>query len=253
MNEPVVELPPRPVVRPVVKLPGGRIVGHPTPGPPVESAEEVDNGAEVANGAEVESGVEVERGNVRAIGGGLRPPVPSSVEPSGIPTGPTAPGNDVDVVGCVIVTVVFAPPAHAPAAIPVVPPPSKTVLDPADPMPEGAPIPPVEATPVIPLGELEQVDMPLAEGATGEMPGIVISVAPSGIPAGPTCEPAPMPSGEVVPIPGDEPPMTFVPATCATAELQPKTAANIAVVTNLVIFDSPASASLSPKKRSLVG
>ena len=70
----MVELPPRPVVRPVVKLPGGRIVGHPTPGPPVESAEEVDNGAEVANGAEVESGVEVERGNVRAIGGGLRPP-----------------------------------------------------------------------------------------------------------------------------------------------------------------------------------
>jgi hypothetical protein len=47
--------------------------------------------------------------------------------------------------------------------------------------------------------------------------------------------------------------MTFVPATCATAELQPKTAANIAVVTNLVIFDSPASASHSPKKRSLVG
>jgi hypothetical protein len=228
MDEPVVELPPRPVVRPVVKLPGGRIVGHGTPGPPVESAEEVDNGAEV------ESGVEVERGNVRAIGGGLRPPVPSSVDPSGIPARPTAPGNDVDVMGCVIVTVVFAPPAQAPVAIPVVPPPSKSVL--GDPMPEGAPIPPVEEAPVIPLGELEQVDMPLVEGTTGEMPGVVISVAPSGIPAGPTSEPAPMLSGEVTPMPTDEPPMVFVPATCATAELQPKTAAKIAVVNNRAIF-----------------
>ena len=76
---------------------------------------------------------------VRTSGGGLRPPVPSSVEPSGMPTRPTADadpipvGDEADAAGAAAAP--LAVPTQVPDAVPM-PPPSKTVLEPD--MPEDA-------------------------------------------------------------------------------------------------------------------
>jgi hypothetical protein len=80
----------------------------------------------------VEDGIEVL--GVRMPIGGLNPPVPSSVEPSGTPTRPTDDsepipvGDDADAAGDPERLLLAA--AQVPDAVPAIPPPSKMVVEP---------------------------------------------------------------------------------------------------------------------------
>ncbi len=124
----------------------------------------------------------------------------------------------VDVAGAAVCD---EPPLHEGAlpgiAIPVVPPPSKAEVEPETP------------DAVLPIAEqLASEDVP---DGIGLMPPGWNSVAPSGIPVGPTDEPDPiMPSGEVWPILRSEPDAEPIPPTCAKTGLQPKSAAIIAAI-----------------------
>jgi len=175
---------------------------------------------------------------VRTPGGGLRPPVPSSVEPSGMPTRPTADadpipvGDEADAAGAAAALPVV--PAQVPDAVPM-PPPSKTVLEPD--MPENAvigfPIPDDACGRILPLPE--QLVVPVA-GLNGDTPDVIgltpgdaSSVAPRGIPVGATGEDGPIPSGDVIPS-GDR----LLPPICAEAELLTNDAAKSAAVMTAV-------------------
>ena len=146
----------------------------------------------------VESMDETEGVPVTSSGAGLRPPAPSSVDPMGIPTRPTAApadipvGDDADAVG--LAKVVAPPGAQVPDAVPVVPP-SKTVANPVGELVvPGADAAPVAGAPNDACGtELlkpEQTARSLVESPEGVVPGEVpwgtISVAPRGIPVGAT-------------------------------------------------------------------
>jgi hypothetical protein len=162
---------------------------------------------------------------LRATDGGLRPPPPSSVEPSGIPTGPTVePGPMDEAKGGDAV----AGAGQVAGAIALMPPPSKSaVLDspgtvlamagdapvveppiPADVPVIGLPIPVDAAVVELPIaagaGEAPAHVAPI-KGATPEVvaltPGVASSVAPRGIPVCPTGALG-MPSGEVMPSAG---------------------------------------------------
>ena len=121
----------------------------------------------------------------------LRPAPPSSVDPRGIPT---RRADDVAALG-------FDVPAEFVVAV---------VTQELDAFPEMPP---------------PSNDAPEDGGAAGLMPGAAISVEPNGTPAGWTVEPDPKLSGDVAPIPADEPPNPFV---CATAGPQFRTAATAA-------------------------
>jgi hypothetical protein len=163
----------------------------------------------------------------------LTPRFPISVDPNGIPVRATPPG----VVGAEDAVMLLEPEPHIPdmpevcnisevvdipdvaeiaddvdspgevdipdaatpagAAVPMaIPPPSKLAVDPN--IDDGA-VPMVEHA-VLLLG-MEIV--PVASPGAGLTPGDAISVEPSGIPVGETCEPvAAMPSGEVAPTVG---------------------------------------------------
>ena len=145
---------------------------------------------------------------LRATDGGLRPPPPSSVEPSGIPTMPTDdPGPIDEAIGGDAV----ADAAQAPDAVPIIPPPSKTAL------PRAAD-PPAAELPMV-LGATV-IELPMAVGAgadeapthvvpimgaapdvIGLTPGVASSVAPMGIPVCPTGAFG-MPRGDVMPSAG---------------------------------------------------
>jgi hypothetical protein len=185
---------------------------------------------------------------VRATEGGLRPPPPTSVEPSGIPTGPTVdPGPIDEAKGEDAV----ADAAQVPGAFAVIPPPSKSaVLDSPGielSMPADAPVvePPIPA-------DVAVVEVAMAAGAgageapahvapikgaapdvIGLTPGVASSVAPRGIPVCPTGAFG-MPSGDVMPSAGRG--ETFMRA-CAWAEPQPKRTAAVAIAKR-VIMDS---------------
>ena len=147
---------------------------------------------------------------LRATDGGLRPPPPSSVEPSGIPTMPTDdPGPIDEASGGDAV----ADAAQVPGALAPIPPPSKSVVPdspgtelpiPADapavepPMPSeapviGLPIPVDAAVAELPRvagdGEAPAHVAPIkgaAPDVVGLTPGVASSVAPRGIPVCPT-------------------------------------------------------------------
>jgi hypothetical protein len=160
---------------------------------------------------------------LRATDGGLRPPPPSSVEPSGIPTMPTDDPGPIDEArgGDAV-----ADAAQVPGAVAIMPPPSKSVVldSPGTelPIPAGAAEPPVPAeAPVIGLPipvDAVVVELPMAAGAgeapahvapskgaapdvVGLTPGVASSVAPRGIPVCPTGALG-MPSGDVMPSAG---------------------------------------------------
>jgi hypothetical protein len=158
---------------------------------------------------------------------GLTPALPISTEPNGIPVRGRPPGDAGDVAALVVELVPQAPDIAAlpgsdvPVPVPV-PPPSKVVLEPDIPddgLPMTKHVVPFPVIPIVPAGA------PLS-------PGDASSVAPMGIPAGGTGEPAAMPSGEVAPIPGVGLP---IPPTCANAGMQPKSAACIAAITTRCI------------------
>jgi hypothetical protein len=156
---------------------------------------------------------------------GLTPALPISTEPNGIPVRGAPPGEVGDVAAddealllelVPHVPEVAAPPGNVPVPAPS-PPPSKFVLEPDIPddgLPMTKHVVPFPVIPIVPAGA------PLS-------PGDASSVAPMGIPAGGTGEPAAMPSGEVAPIPGVGLP---IPPTCANAGMQPKSAACIAAI-----------------------
>lgn len=89
---------------------------------------------------------------------GLIPAPPSSVAPNGIPTRPTVIGEDDSGEAAAL-------PAHALDELPDSPPPSNNA--------------PGEAE----FADVGQFDMPCA-GLSGEVPGVAISVDPSGMPTG---------------------------------------------------------------------
>ena len=148
-----------------------------------------------------------------AMNGGLRPPPPSSVEPSGIPAGPTVdPGPIDEASGGDAVADAVQPPD----VLPAIPPPSKgavpdvPVTEP--PMPADAPV-----TGLPMLGDVPVVELPMAaDGGVDETPphvapsigeapdvvgltpGVASSVAPRGTPVCPTGAFG-MPSGDVRP------------------------------------------------------
>jgi hypothetical protein len=185
----------------------------------------------------------VEGLGIRTSGGGLRPPTPSSVEPSGMPTRPTCDPSPIPVgdeadddgpaVGLLAVVV------QVPDAFPVVPPPSKIVLEPELPV---ADIPELNEVPGIelPMPEdacgidppiLEQLVMLPGAGPSGDAPNVIgltpgdeSSVAPMGMPVRGTAGAGPMPSGDVIPN-GDPRGDVPIPPTCAAAEPPAKTAA----------------------------
>jgi hypothetical protein len=151
---------------------------------------------------------------LRATDGGLRPPPPSSVAPSGIPTMPTDdPGPIDEAKGADAV----AEAAQVPGAVAFMPPPSKSaVLDspgielpiPADAPVIGLPIPVDAAVVELPMpagaGEAPAHVAPImgaAPDVIGLTPGVASSVAPMGIPVCPTGALG-MPSGDVMPSAG---------------------------------------------------
>jgi len=159
-------------------------------------------------------GTAADRFGLRATDVGLRPPLASSVEPSGIPAGPTdEPGPIEEAMGADAV----ADAAQVPGALAVIPPPSNgVVLDrpgieppaPTDPLVIGLPIP-VDAA-VVELPMAAGVDEPPAHVAPikidapdviGLTPGVASSIAPMGIPACPTGAFG-MPRGDVMPSAG---------------------------------------------------
>jgi hypothetical protein len=186
----------------------------------------------------------------RTSEGGLRPPVPSSVEPNGIPTRPTDDGepipvgDEADAAGPD--TELVAMPAQVPDAVPAVPPPSKIVVEPDVPaadvaMPADIPaVGPPRAEHALPGAALngDKGDTPDVIGLT---PGDASSVAPRGIPVGATAGAGPMPSGDVMPS-GDTPGDVPTPPTCAAAGPQPRSAATVAAIKKRVIVVSPRSA-----------
>jgi hypothetical protein len=149
---------------------------------------------------------------VRATDGGLRPPAPNSVVPSGIPTRPTDDadpipvGEEADAAGPANELLLVV--AQVPDAVPTLPPPSKVdvavielsvpdvvpvveVVRPKDACGIEPPMPEHGVLAVSPSG-----DVPDDVGLT---PGDASSVAPRGIPVGAIGEPGPMPSGDVMP------------------------------------------------------
>jgi len=176
----------------------------------------VESGADGLEG--VGRGVSVRAGadpfGLRATDGGLRPPPPSSVEPSGIPTIPMDdPGPIDEAMGGDAV----ADAAQAPGAPAAIPPPSKgaepDVPVTETPMPADAPItgpPMLEGVPVIELpmaanGGADETHVAPGIGeapdVVGLTPGVASSVAPRGIPVCPTGAFG-MPSGDVMPSAG---------------------------------------------------
>jgi hypothetical protein len=153
---------------------------------------------------------------LKATDGGLRPPPPSSVEPSGIPAGPTVdPGPIDEAIGGDAV----ADAAQAPGALAAIPPPSKSagpdspgieLAVPADAPVIGLPMPadsPVTGLPMAADAGADEAPAHVAptKGAAPEVvgltPGVASSVAPRGIPVCPTGALG-MPSGDVMPSAG---------------------------------------------------
>jgi hypothetical protein len=154
-----------------------------------------------------------------ATDGGLRPPPPISVEPSGMPTGPTDEPGPIDEASG---TDAVADAAQAPGALALMPPPSNSaLLDDvvlefpvaasapvagvpavlADAIPPDAPAIALGMAPDAGAGEAPAHGAPIkgeAPNVVGLTPGLASSVAPMGIPVCPTGALG-MPSGEVSP------------------------------------------------------
>ena len=167
-----------------------------------------------------------------ATDGGLTPPLPSSVEPSGIPAGPTdEPGPIDEASGGDAVA------AQTPGALAAIPPPSKSarpdspgielampaapVIGPPTPADAGADEAPAHVAPI--TGDAPDV--------IGLTPGVASSVAPMGIPVCPTGA-FEMPSGDVIPSAGSG--ATFMRA-CARAEPQPKRTAAVDIAKRIIL------------------
>jgi hypothetical protein len=179
-------------------------------------------GGDEAGAAVIEGNApDPEASGIGLTGTGLRPPLPISTEPIGIPAVAPRPPDAVDIADDDT-----APPAELVPHVPdvgmlpgngipiVIPPPSEVVVVPDIPEDELARAGHATPLPVIPI-EPVGIGLSPADGS---------SVAPIGSPVGGTGVPAVMPSGEVVAIPGSVVPI------CATAGWQPNSAANIKAI-----------------------
>jgi hypothetical protein len=189
---------------------------------------------------------------IRPTEGGLRPALPISVAPMGMPIGPTGdPGVDVAAVAAAAA----APPppigAQGPDAVPAVPPPA--ALAPMPP-PSNAALLEAPVVALVAAAEAAAADNapPHAtpvRGSSGDAPdmvglapGVASSVAPRGIRVGPTGADGPMPRGDVMPKgnPGE------MLGACACAAPRPKTAAASAAASTIAKRVIMASALFSP-------
>ena len=168
-----------------------------------------DGSESVGKGVSVRAGADAF--GLRATDGGLKPPPPSSVEPSGIPAGPTDDPGPIDEASGGDAVADAVQPADV---LPAIPPPSKGAA-PDVPVTE-PPVPadaPVTGLPM--LGDVPVVELPMAaDGGADEThvapsigeapdvvgltPGVASSVAPRGTPVCPTGAFG-MPSGDVKP------------------------------------------------------
>lgn len=184
----------------------------------------------------------------------LTPRFPISVDPNGIPVRAAPPGVIVDV-GVDDDAMLLEPEPHIPVIPEALSTPEVADIPDVIELPDGieapdiaavagaaAPgdIPPpskLEADPNMDAGAVPKVEhvvlllgieiVPVASAGAGLMPGDAISVDPRGMPAGPTVEPVPKPSGEVAPIEGVG---LAIPVTCAIAALQTISAETAAAV-----------------------
>jgi hypothetical protein len=187
----------------------------------------IDGGLAIVGSGVVVDGTMGDTNIVETGGRGLSPALSISVAPNGMPARPAC---NVDRVG------IDEPALPVPALpVPALPVPALPVpahaLDPAPAMPppskRGVAV--CDADPAAP----EQPSMPMVVSGAGLVPGAVISVAPSGMPVGPTGEPEPMERGDVAPS-GEVP----IPPTCARAEPQPRSAAARVAITNCIFMAS---------------
>jgi hypothetical protein len=162
------------------------------------------------------------------------PHIPDIPDVSSVPEEPEFTGSsDVkDVADKVDVVDVAAVPefaAVAGIAVPIpMPPPSKLAVEPN--ISEGDVATVEHAVLVVVVG---MVIVPVTPVGSGLTPGEVISVEPSGIPAGEPEPPIATPSGEVAPIVGVGVTVpSNCPSTCAIATLQTKSAGRIAATSN---------------------
>jgi hypothetical protein len=218
----------------------------------VDDAEELEDGG--ASGLVLMIGAE--GFGISATEGGLRPALPISVAPIGMPIGPTGdPGDAVPTVAAPALPIG----AHGPNALAVVPPPATPA--PMPPPPALVPMPPpsnvvLPEAPVVAFATAAEAAAadnapPHAtpvRGSSGDAPdiiglapGVASWVAPKGIPVGPTGADGPMPSGDVMPKgnPGE------MLGACACAAPQPNSAATSTIVKRVLM----ASALFSPSER----
>jgi hypothetical protein len=219
----------------------------------VDDAEELEDGG--ASGLSVLM-IGAEGFGISATEGGLRPALPISVAPIGMPIGPTGdPGDAVPTVAAPALPIG----AHGPNALAVVPPPATPA--PMPPPPALVPMPPpsnvvLPEAPVVAFATAAEAAAadnapPHAtpvRGSSGDAPdiiglapGVASWVAPKGIPVGPTGADGPMPSGDVMPKgnPGE------MLGACACAAPQPNSAATSTIVKRVLM----ASALFSPSER----
>jgi len=146
---------------------------------------------------------------LRATDGGLRPPPPSSVAPSGIPVMPTdEPGPIDDAIGGDAVADAAQVPGGLAIIPPPIPPPSKSaVLDSPGielPMPTAAPVVGLPMPADTPAGAVPAHVAPImgdAPDVVGLTPGVASSIASMGVPVCPTGAFG-MPNGDVMPSAG---------------------------------------------------
>ena len=181
------------------------VVGHEAELSGVESGADGLEG--MGRGASVMAGADPF--GLRATDGGLKPPPPNSVEPSGIPTMPTDDPGPIDEArgGDAV-----ADAAQPPGMLPAIPPPSKGDAVPDVPGTD-PPDAPVTGLPM--LGGVPVIGLPMAANGgadethvapsigeapdvVGLTPGVASSVAPRGIPVCPTGAFG-IPSGDVMP------------------------------------------------------
>jgi hypothetical protein len=170
-------------------------------------------------------------------GNGLSPPTASSVDPIGIPTRPTVEreasvGEEADAVGLDDAAAL----AQVPDAVPAMPAPSNSGVG-AD-VPVTAPV--AGDDPSAPEHVVADMVEPRSTPLEADelTLGVANSVAPSGIPVGATGTPAPMPSGDVMPMGAAMPVPTALWANAAGSPVADRT--NTSITRRLIGASTPA-------------
>jgi hypothetical protein len=200
------------------------------PGVPEDIVEHVELPGRMLEGVALGVGI---------VGTPLTPAFPISVEPSGIPGRLAPPGAIVaaDDAFAALPPALAEPPAQGEAPLPGVVP-YAALIPVAMPMPVPPPSNVAVDVPDIPEGALpaaEHGTVPPTPNGAGLTPAVPSSVAPNGMPTGPTGRLPCTPSGEVGSMPGEE-----TEGAWANAALPLRRAASI-VTSNKRFMNSPQS------------